>query len=93
MGHENRFLNGTINGRALCTEPLPGVPLIEICDRKRVLIENHGGIIAYGSSEIFVKVRYGQICVTGDHLKLTKMNKEKLIIMGKIHSVTLNGRE
>lgn len=73
-------------------EPLPGIPLVEIWDQKRVLIENHQGIVGYGCEEILVKVRFGRICVCGENLKLAKMSKEKLVITGKICAVNLQGR-
>lgn len=72
-------------------ELLPGVPIIEICDQERVLIENHRGIIGYGCNEVRVKVRYGCVCVCGHQLKLMRMSKTKLVITGKICGVTLQG--
>lgn len=65
----------------------PDTPLVEICDNKRVLIENHRGIVCYGVSEIIVNVKNGSICVLGNHLCLARMNKTKLVICGEIHSV------
>lgn len=76
----------------LQAESLPGVPLIEIYGQRRVLIENHQGIVGYGCNEILVKVRYGRICVCGECLKLVKMGKEKLVITGRIFAVNLQGR-
>ena len=72
---------------------LPGLPIVEICDKDRVLIENHRGIIKYGSDDVCVKVKYGCVCVNGCQLKLNRMSKNKLVINGRIHSVTLRGRE
>ena len=62
-------------------------PLVEICDNKRVLIENHRGIVCYGVNEIIVRVKKGCISVLGSHLCLARMNKTKLVICGDIHSV------
>jgi len=74
------------------TNVLPGVPLVEICDRKRVLVENHQGILYYGSNEIQIKVRDGHICVIGENLKLNRMSKVKLVITGDISAVNLRGK-
>jgi len=74
------------------TVPLPGVPLVEICDRRRVLIENHLGIVCYGCNEVRVKTRYGYICVCGEQLQLLRMSKTKLVITGSINTVHLQGR-
>ena len=45
--------------------------------------------MAYTSSYICVKVRYGQIAVEGCGMQLSHMSKEKLIIIGSIHAVKL----
>ena len=64
-------------------------PLVEVVDKRRVLIENHHGIIAYGREEICVNVRCGSISVTGVDMELACMTKEKLVVVGEIHSVRL----
>lgn len=73
-------------------ETLPGVALIEIADFHRVLIERHCGVIAYDNKEIRIKVKYGAICVCGEHLKLACMTNENLVITGSIKSVSLDER-
>ena len=69
------------------------MPLVEICGRNRVLIENHLGINGYATEEIIVKVRCGYIHVLGCNLRVSKVCKEKLIILGRIDSVRFCGRE
>lgn len=67
----------------------PGHPLVEIADDRRVLIEHHQGVVAYGCAEICVRVRFGQIRITGSALRLAKMSAEQLVICGRVDSVTL----
>lgn len=74
------------------TSLLAGSPIIEICDRCRVLIENHKGIVAYGCEQVQVKVCFGTVCICGTNLKLNRMSKDKLIVTGCISSVNLLGR-
>ena len=74
-------------------EPMPGVPLVEIAGSGRVLIENHRGVICYGTEQIQVRVNYGQISVMGSGLELARMSRVRLVITGKIHSVNLLGRD
>lgn len=69
-----------------------GVPLIEICGRMRVLVENHQGVIGYGCDEILVKVRDGCICIRGEKLTMNVMSKIKLVITGDIKGVELRRR-
>lgn len=75
----------------MASEPLPRVPLIEIADNKRVLIENHLGVTAYGTDEICVKVRHGVVSITGEKLELLCMSKDKIVICGIIKSIHLWG--
>ena len=56
-------------------EPFPGLPLVEIVDNCRVLIENHKGVNEYGRNMIRIKVKYGSVCVCGQNLELTRMEK------------------
>lgn len=71
-------------------EPIPGQPLVEIIENRRVLIENHLSVSEYGESLIQVKVKFGTICISGCNLELARMTKRQLIITGMIESVKLN---
>ena len=86
------FWERVATGLDLDTEAMPGVPLIELYGDRRVLIENHCGVLEYSSEVIRVKVKHGQICVSGCCLKLALMSRERLIISGRIDSVHLQGR-
>lgn len=63
--------------------------LIEICGQGRVLIEHHKGVRSYGHMEISINVTYGLVCICGEGLHLRFLSKEKLLITGKIRSITL----
>lgn len=69
--------------------PLPGQPIVEIAGDRRVLIENHLGVKAYGREKIVVKVKYGALCVCGCGLEMMRMSREQLVIQGRIDAVTL----
>ena len=87
-----RFLDRVADAADLPDEPIPGQPLVEIVGERRVLIERHCGVTAYGRQEISVKVKYGTVCVFGQGLELTRMTKEQLIISGCIECVKLERR-
>lgn len=72
---------------------LPRVPLIEIAGERRVLIENHQGVMEYGDSRICVRVKFGCVRICGECLVIAKMTAEQLIICGKINAVELLRRE
>ena len=71
-------------------EALPRLPLVEIAGDHRVLIENHLGVIAYGTEQICVKVTYGVLAVCGCNLELARMTKGQLVVSGRIDQVVLN---
>lgn len=73
----------------MSAQPLPGVPIIEICGDQRVLIENHKGVIGYGSEKIGVAVSYGKIEVSGCGLKICFMSKQQLIIVGQVGGIQI----
>ena len=77
------------DGVDLSGEPLPGVPVVEVAGECRVLIERHGGITEYSRERISIKVSYGNICVCGCGLELTRMTREQLVISGRIDAVQL----
>lgn len=70
-------------------EPIPGIPLVELLGDRRVLIENHAGIKEYSCERIRVQVSYGQICIIGKDLVLSKMVKGQLVVSGSILEIHL----
>ena len=84
----NRFFSSVPDSIARAGAPLPGVPLVEICNGRRVLIENHQGVVAYQRNEINIKARGGYIYVCGDDLQLIRMSRCQLVITGVISGVS-----
>lgn len=66
---------------------IPGIPLVEVCGRKQVLVENHRGVRAYGSGKVLVNTKCGVLCICGSDLSLCVMSKERLVVRGKISAV------
>lgn len=90
---KGRFLLDRLTEDAdLAAQPLPGQPIVEIAGDRRVLIENHFGVKEYGTQRITVKVKYGCVCICGEHLELMRMTKEQLVICGRIDCVTVQRR-
>lgn len=92
MGGKEKLLGALTSHWDLPDAALPGVPLVEVAGQRRVLIENHGGIVEYGSCRITVVVDYGWVVVTGSCLHLARMTREQLVICGKIEAISLMGR-
>lgn len=78
------------NGRELVREIRTPVPLVEIADDRRVLIENHQGVCSYTAEQVQVRVRYGRVCITGSGLRIVRMTREQLVICGTVEEVALH---
>ena len=68
-------------------EAFPGQPLVEIYCDKRLLIENHRGVVGYSDNEICVRLKFGLLRICGSCLELAKMSHRQLVITGRIDSV------
>lgn len=80
------------NGEVDIAAALPGVSLVEIYGKNRILIENHKGIAGYEDGKIQVKVDFGCITICGENLQLRNMSKSRLVITGVVSSVSLYER-
>lgn len=68
-------------------------PLVELAGDRRVLIEHHRGISQYQPYCICVKVKFGTVSISGSGMVISQMCREKLVITGRIDSVTLYRRD
>lgn len=90
MGNSRKIWEQLVAESGLDTQIVPGQPITEISGDRRVLIENHLGVIAYSKEKIRIRVKFGCICVCGCGLELLRMSKEQLIIQGNIQCVSLH---
>ena len=93
MAIRRNFFDHMLQQNGFSPESVPGLPIIEIAGEKRVLIENHQGVAAYGKERILVNVKYGSVCICGCNLEMMQMTKEQLVIHGRIDSVGLQRRK
>ncbi len=77
----------------IASQPLPGQPIVELAGDRRVLVENHFGVMEYSGERITVKVKYGCVSVCGCGLQLMHMTREQLVICGRIDGISLMRRE
>lgn len=68
-------------------EAFPGQPLVEIYSDRRLLVENHRGVVGYSDQEICVKMKFGLLRICGSCLELAKMCAQQLVITGRIDDV------
>ena len=91
MGRREKIAERISRAANIPSEPLLRLPLVEIVGQKRVLVENHQGVVQYSAIQIGIKVSYGRICVCGRGLKLLQMSKERLVITGCIDGIQMHG--
>ena len=58
--------------------------LAEVYGMDRVLVEQHRGIVSYGTERIRIGASYGFLVVEGDDLRLCCMSRAQLVIRGRI---------
>ena len=68
---------------------LAGLPRLELIGDCQLRMENHKGILAYGSQEIHISGGKLIIKVRGEGLELKSMNASQLLITGSITGVDL----
>lgn len=68
-------------------DALLGAAKLTVTAGRRALIENHRGILEYGTERILVSTGRGKISLQGSELKLTAMNKTELLISGRLKVV------
>ena len=63
--------------------------LAEIYGKDRVLVEQHRGIIGYGTDCIRIEATYGILVVEGEELRLCCMSRSQVVIRGRILGLRL----
>jgi sporulation protein YqfC len=71
------------------TEILYGIPIIEIHGNQETIIIHHKGVLSYDESEIDVSTEIGTLHVCGSELFIFQMNRERIVIHGRINSVSI----
>lgn len=65
--------------------------LAELYGNERLLVEQHRGILGYGSECIRIGTSFGCLTVEGEALRLCCMSRSQLVIRGTIRAVRMEG--
>ena len=84
------LLEKTAEALDLPGDVVAGLPRVELTGSRELRMENHKGILAYGSQEIHISGGKLVIKVRGSNLELKSMNDSQLLITGEIDGVDLN---
>lgn len=88
-GRKEGILEKTAEVFDLPGDVVAGLPRMELLGDRQFRMENHKGILAYGSEEIHVSGGKLIVKVRGSHLELKAMNALELLITGDITGVDL----
>jgi len=83
------ILEKTAQALDLPADALAGLPRVELVGDREVRMENHQGILAYGSEEIHVSGGQFVIQVRGEGLELRSMTGLELLITGHILAIQI----
>ena len=92
MGEKRRgpgLLERTAQLFDLPADVVAGVPRLELVGQGELRMENHRGILAYGTEEILVSAGSYVVRVKGVGLELRSMIGVELLITGRVRGVSL----
>lgn len=72
---------------ALPEEALLGTARLTVTGGRRLLVENHRGVMDYDRERIVVSLGRGRLNISGTGLVIIAMNRRELLIGGRIQSV------
>ena len=66
---------------------LLGSGKLTVTGGRSAVIENHRGVLEYTAERIVVAVPRGKVCFDGTGLRLKAMNKNELLVGGRIRNI------
>ena len=88
-GRKEGLLERTAEVFELPGDVVAGLPRVELLGDRQLRMENHKGILAYGTEEIHISGGKLIVKVRGAGLTLRAMNASELLITGEIAGVDL----
>lgn len=69
--------------------PLTPRTLVEIYGKDRLLVEQHRGILSYGTERIRIGATYGVLAVEGTDLRICCMSRAQLVVRGTVRGLRM----
>lgn len=88
-GKKEGLLEKTAEVFDLPGDVLAGLPRVELTGDRELRMENHRGILSYGTEEIHISGGRLVVKVRGEGLELKSMNARELLLTGAIRAVEL----
>ncbi|MBR6119389.1 MAG: hypothetical protein IKQ04_03610 [Oscillospiraceae bacterium] len=70
-------------------EILTGVPVVELKGTAEAVVLGHRGVIAYEPQQLQIASSLGPVVIQGAELRIRRMNRERIVLLGKIRRVEL----
>ncbi len=91
MPEKRQRIQSALNAGDFPGEILTGVPVAELHGTSEAVILNHRGVLAYAPERICVGSSIGPMIVEGERLEIYRMNRERIVLHGRIRSIRLEG--
>lgn len=65
------------------------LPSVAMVGDEELTVSNHKGIAGYTDGQVRIKTSIGEVKVLGDGLTLREINKENIVVEGKIREIVM----
>lgn len=89
MGSPRTLAQSILNAADFPGEILTGIPTVEIKGSAETVVIGHRGIVAYREELVRVATAIGPVCIRGRGLTIFRMNRERLVLHGRVLQVEL----
>jgi len=86
-GHRKGSLGRLANWLEIPHDIVHDLPRITMLGNVQVLVENHRGIIEYGSFLVRIKLVRGELAISGTDLSLASLQAEQILVEGKVGEI------
>lgn len=93
--HESRehpFKENLISALELPPDMGLKVPVITVCGRRQITVENYRTILSYKKEEIRIRTRDGSLQITGSNLVISNYTPEEMTVAGRIKNIDFEPR-
>lgn len=87
MDKKHRLLTSVAHRLDLPTEALLGDPCVELKGSGELEVLRHRGVVGYDARCVRIATELGLLSVEGEGLCIARMNRERIVIFGRIDAV------
>lgn len=80
---------GLLNALDFPGEILTGTPVVEIKGSSEAVVLNHRGVSGYDDTLVRIASCLGTIRISGEKLRIFRMNRERIVVQGRISCVRI----